>query len=183
MSLQTHGRWPLLGTAAIGPVTGLAVRRRELRPLAALLWHQTEEWVWPGAFLPWINREVIGSHDDEFPLDRRLGFAINVVFGWGLSGVVAARRDLVAPAALLYVSHLGNTGLHLAWAARHRRYDPGTVTALLTLTPVAVVGLRELASDEQASRRALRAGIAGGIGTSVGLMAAMKRRLARHSAL
>lgn len=55
------------------------------RPLAALLWHQTEEWVWLGSFLPWINRAVIGSDEDEFPIDRRIGFLINVVLGWGFS--------------------------------------------------------------------------------------------------
>src|ERR1700733_10858231 len=110
-----------------------ASRRPGLRPLAALLAHQTEEWVWPGAFLPWINREVLGSDEDEFPIDRDLGFAINVLFGWGLSTASIAGPPTAAPTALLYVSHLGNAGLHLSWAARHRRYDPGSITALATL--------------------------------------------------
>ena len=35
----------------------LAVQEPSVRPLAALLWHQTEEWVWPGGFLPWMNCE------------------------------------------------------------------------------------------------------------------------------
>jgi hypothetical protein len=179
MTLETHGRWPLVGAAALIPVTAAAYRRRELRPLAALLWHQTEEWVWPGSFLPWINREVIGSEADEFPLDRRLGFLINVVFGWGLSAAAAAGPSAAAPAAALYVSHLGNAGLHASWAIRHRRYDPGVVTALLALAPVAVTGLRELATDDEASRRALSVGLAAGAALSVGLMPLMKRRLRR----
>ena len=95
--MEIHGRWPLVGAVAVAPVTALAVKRSELRPLAALLWHQTEEWVWPGGFLPWINREVIGSEQDEFPLGRRLGFAINVLFGWGFS--VAATRGASAACA------------------------------------------------------------------------------------
>ncbi len=182
MALETHGRWPLVGAAALAPLSAAAVRRRELRPLAALVWHQTEEWVWPGAFLPWINREVIGSEDDEFPLGRRLGFAINVIFGWGLSAAAAAGPRAATPAAALYVSHLGNAGLHLSWAARHRRYDPGSVTALLALTPVSVGGLRELARDPRTDRRALRAGVAAGGVLSVALMPLMKWRLRRGDA-
>lgn len=179
MALETHGRWPLVGAAALAPVSAAAYRRRRLRPLAALLWHQTEEWVWPGAFLPWINREVIGSDEDEFPLDRRLALLINVVFGWGLSAAAAAGPSAAAPAAALYVSHLGNAGLHLSWAARHRRYDPGSVTALVGLAPVAVSGLRDLAKDPDADRGSLRAGIAAGVALSIGLMPLMKRRLRR----
>ncbi|HEX5145641.1 MAG TPA: hypothetical protein VFV85_01355, partial [Conexibacter sp.] len=62
---RTHGHWPWLAAASAPPATALALARREwlaqeLRwtlwlPLPALLWHQTEEWVWPGGFLPWMN--------------------------------------------------------------------------------------------------------------------------------
>jgi hypothetical protein len=150
-----------------------------LRPLAALLWHQTEEWVWPGAFLPWINREVLGSDQDEFPIDRPLGFIINVVFGWGGSVATMAGPRGAAPAAVLYVTHLGNLGLHLSWAVRHRRYDPGCVTAVATLAPVAVSGLRGLAADPEVSRRTLRLGVAGGLALSLALVSSVKLRLRR----
>lgn len=66
MPVETHGRWPLVGAVALVPTSAAAVSQPALRPLAALLWHQTEEWVWPGSFLPWINREVLGSGEDEF---------------------------------------------------------------------------------------------------------------------
>jgi hypothetical protein len=95
--VETHGRWPLVAAGAVVPVTAIAIERREWRPLAALLWHQTEEWVWPGSFLPWINREVIGSGDDEFPIDRRLGFIINVLFGWGVQRRERGRRTRRRP--------------------------------------------------------------------------------------
>jgi hypothetical protein len=179
VGLNTHGRWPLVGAAGLIPVSVAASERAELRPLAALLWHQTEEWVWPGSFLPWINREVIGSEADEFPLDRRLGFLINVAFGWGFSA--AAGAGLAEPAALLYVSHIGNAALHLSWAIRHRRYDPGTVTSAVTLLPVAIDGLRRLAADPDVSARALRRGIAAGITSSVALLPLMKWRTRRSA--
>lgn len=151
-----------------------------MRPLAALLWHQTEEWVWPGSFLPWINREVLGSGEEEFPLDRRMGFAINVLFGWGLSAVAAGGRRRAGPEGLLYVSHLCNVSLHLGWAARNRRYDPGSATSVLTLLPVALAGLRELVSDADVDRRALAAGAGAGLAFSVGLPPLLRRHARRR---
>ena len=72
-------------SAAGAPVTTAVLARRGLDRtelvmwacLPALLWHQTEEWVWPGGFLPFFNREVLGGRSDEFPITRRLGFLIN----------------------------------------------------------------------------------------------------------
>lgn len=166
----------MVAAAGTLPVSAIAVGRPAVRPLAALLWHQTEEWVWPGGFLPWINREVLDSDQDEFPLDRTVGFVINVVIGWGSSLAAAAGPRAAAPAALLYTSHLGNAALHLSWAARHQRYDPGAVTAVLTLAPTAVTGLRALIADENASRVAVGAGIACGAGLSALLPPLLRRR-------
>jgi hypothetical protein len=176
VTLHIHGRWPLVCATGLVPVTVAATGRPGLRPLAALLWHQTEEWVWPGEFLPWINREVLGSNEDEFPIDRRLGFLINVVFGWGFSAATMAGPAAATPAALLYATHLGNAGLHLAWAARHRRYDPGSVTSLATLAPVATAGLRQLARDPAVPTASLRRGVAGGVAVSAVLIPILKRR-------
>jgi hypothetical protein len=177
---DTHGRWPLVAAAALLPVTAAAVRRPALRPLAALLLHQTEEWVWPGGFLPWINREVLGSDEDEFPLNPRDGLVINVAFGWGASLATAAGPRASVPASFLYSSHLGNAGLHLSWAIKHRRYDPGAITAVVTLVPTALVGLNQLRRDPDVSRRAGAAGAATGIAFSALLPLLLKRRVARR---
>jgi hypothetical protein len=71
--------------------------------------------------------------------------------------------------------------MHLSWAFRHRRYDPGTITSAATLIPVAIVGLRRLHDDPAVSRRPLRAGIIAGVAVSVALMPVMKWRLRRGS--
>ncbi len=173
---ERHGRWPLVGAAALAPVTAGAVGRPALRPLAALLWHQTEEWVWPGGFLPLMNREVLGSDEDEWPLDPRLGLLINVGLGWGFSVATIAGAPAAFPTALLYVSHLGNAGLHVSWAIRRRGYDPGLVTALATLAPTAVLGLRRLHADPAVSRRALAAGVLAGVALSAALPPLLRRR-------
>jgi Protein of unknown function with HXXEE motif len=182
VSLETHGRWPLVGALGLIPASLAAVRLPTARPLAALLWHQSEEWVWPGSFLPWINREVLGSDEDEFPIDRRLGFVVNVLCGWGFSLAPVLGRPAAAPAALLYVSHLGNGALHVSWAVRHRRYDPGAVTSVAALAPVAISGLRALARDPSVSRRSLQAGATIGLIVSAGLLPALKWRIRRRQA-
>lgn len=176
MKLDTHGRWPIVGAIGLAPVSVLALRQPRARPLAALLWHQTEEWVWPGGFLPWINREVIGADADEFPLTRRTALVVNTGFGWGLSVAPMAGPGAAGPTAALYVSHLGQIVMHVSWAVRNRRYDPGVVTSLATLAPVAVVGLRDLGRDEAVSGRALVAGVVAGTVASIAFLPAMRRR-------
>jgi hypothetical protein len=180
MTTETHGRWPWVAAAATGPVCAASVARAELRPLAALLLHQTEEWVWPGSFLPWINRNVLGSDEDEFPIDRRTAFVINVIFGWGGS-LAAAKPELApAPATTLYASHIGNVALHVSWAIRHRKYDPGVITAVLTLTPVTIRGLRELHRNPNVSPRAMRIGMAQGFALGAGLIPVLRWRARRR---
>ncbi|MBN8870411.1 MAG: HXXEE domain-containing protein [Solirubrobacterales bacterium] len=178
---ETHGRWPLVGAAALAPVTVAALSTPSLRPLAALLAHQTEEWVRPGGFLPWINREVLGSGDDEFPIDRRSGFLINVGFGWLLSASVLAGPGAAAPQAMLYASHIGNAGLHVGWAIKHRRYDPGLVTGALALLPVGLTGLRRLFKDPAADPVHTGAGLVAGVVFAAGMAPFFKRRLKRST--
>lgn len=177
---ETHGRWPLVGAVALLPIAAGSVSRPALRPLAALLAHQTEEWVWPGGFLPWINEEVLESDSPEFPIDRRAGFIINVGFGWLLSVTALAGPAAAAPQAMLFTSHLGNAGLHIGWAVKNRRYDPGLLTGALALLPVGVSGLRRLLKDPEASRAGIGAGVVAGGIFAAGMAPFFKRRLKRH---
>jgi Protein of unknown function with HXXEE motif len=190
---RTHGRWPWIAAAAAGPATAAALARRawlaeELRwtlwaPLPVLLWHQTEEWVWPGGFLSWFNREVIGSDEDEFPIDRRAGLLINTGVGWALNGAAIAagvRRPAVGASVLSLL--VGNAAMHLAIAARTRRWNPGAATSAVALLPLGVAGLRALARDARAPTAQVAAGAAAGIAGSIGMMAAMRGRLKRANA-
>jgi hypothetical protein len=188
---RTHGRWPWVAAASAVPATALALARRdaladELRwtvwlPLPVLLWHQTEEWVWPGGFLPWMNREVLGAEDDEFPIDRVGGLVINTGVGWAMCGaaIVAGPRRPALGATVLSML-VGNAAMHLGFAARTRRRNPGTITSALLLAPLGAAGLVALAGDERVPTRQVAAGAAAGIVASVGMMAAMRTRLARR---
>ena len=182
---RTHGRWPWVAAAAAAVATALAWRERErLRkdsswvewlPLAALLWHQTEEWVWPGGFLPWINRDVLGSDAEEFPLDRRLGFAINTGLGWGVGLAAGATRD-PGLSALQLATLFGNVGLHGSQAARTRTRNPGLITAVGLFAPLVVAGYPALLRRAPASRGRIAACSAGGAVLSALLPVVLRRR-------
>ena len=103
-------------------------------------------------------------------------------FGWALSLSALGGPAAAAPLTALYVSHLGNAGLHIGWAAKHRRYDPGVATSVLTLLPTALFGLRSLVRDPEVKKSQLKAGVAAGIAIGAGMFPAMKLRLKRRLA-
>jgi Protein of unknown function with HXXEE motif len=179
---RTHGRWPLLAAAAALPATlALASRDDPLAwaPLPVYFWHQTEEWVWPGGFLPWVNREVMGSGDDEFPITRRLGFAINVGGGWALaaaSGVRGSRSPALG--AAVHAMLAANVVFHVMQSARARRYTPGLVTAAGLLGPVSAAGLATIARDPRGGPRTVARGAVVGLAGFAAPLVAIRRRVA-----
>ncbi|MBB4660894.1 hypothetical protein BDZ31_000467 [Conexibacter arvalis] len=188
---RTHGRWPWLAAAAAPLATAaLAGRRGELgvdhrwalwSAPVALLWHQTEEWFLPGGFLPWFNREVIGSGADEFPITRRDGLVINVAIGWGLTGAAAVggmRTPTVGAAALAV--DVANGLMHVGLALRDRRWNPGAASSALLFLPLGVGGLAAIARDPRGGARPVAVGLAVGAASAVGTFAAMRARLARR---
>jgi uncharacterized protein with HXXEE motif len=176
---RTHGRWPWLAVAGLAPAT-LAVARTDepLRwaPLPAYFWHQTEEWVWPGGFLPWVNREVLGSDEDEYPITRPLGCAINTGGGWGLAAL-AGLGGPRAPAlgAAVHAMLVANAAFHVRESARAGGYRPGLVTAVLVLAPIGAAGLAAIARRSGAGPVALGAAV--GLGASALQIAAIRRRV------
>ncbi len=186
-SHPVHGRWPWVAAAAAPASTAVWLAARErMTPqrrwvsagLPILFWHQVEEWVWPGGFIEWLNADVFDSPQELFPLDLPTAFAVNVGFGWGVSVAAAAVGDR-APALpiALCLSHAGNAALHLGWAARHRRWDPGAATAALLMVPWAAAGLRGRLGPRGAPPAQQVAGALVGVGSAAGLMATMRRRM------
>jgi hypothetical protein len=184
---RTHGRWPWIAAGAALPSTlALAACRHSLRddlrwafwsPLPIYFWHQTEEWVWPGGFLPFFNRDVLHSADDEFPITRRLGLVINTGLGWGLAAA-AGVRGLQSPAlgATVLGMLVGNAAMHVEITARRRRYTPGTATAVALLGPVGVGGILAIARHPRGGARAAMVGAAVGLGSGGALFSLLGRR-------
>jgi len=186
---NTHGRWPWAAALAAPPAVALLAANRDRLPdggpgavwvsLPLLLCHQTEEWVLPDGFLPWFNRAVCGSDQDEFPITRRLGFVINVVGGWGLTvaAAVGGRRTAWL-GNLVLTSTAGNGALHVARGLIERRYVPGLATGLL-MGPLGALGAAALLRDPEARDHGSVAGLIAGSGASVALLVAMRRRARR----
>jgi Protein of unknown function with HXXEE motif len=148
-------------------------------PLPIYFWHQTEEWVWPGGFLPWVNREVMRSGEDEFPITRRLGFAINVGGGWALAAANGVRGPR-SPAlgAAVHAMRAANAVFHVIQSARVRRYTPGLVTAAGLLGPVSAAALAAIARDPRGGPRMVALGAAAGLAGFAAPLAAIRRRVA-----
>lgn len=184
---DTHGRWPIVAAVAAPTTTAAALGARDwlardLRwaawlPLPILFWHQTEEWVLPAGFMEWMNRTVLDSDDDEFPITARTGFVVNVVIGWGMSLAAAtATRRTPAPIAAVLASHVANSALHVGSAVRQRRYNPGVATAALLLGPIGAGGLAALAARSPGRRREVAAGVAQGTIASLLTFRRLRRR-------
>lgn len=182
----TYGRWPWAAALLAPPVTAVALAKRDRlnangataiwASLPLLLWHQTEEWILPGGFLPWFNREVWKSGQDDFPVTPKIGFRINVAAGWGVS-LAAALGIKRAPwlACGVLASHAGNGMLHIREAAVNRRYNPGLATALV-LAPLGTGGTIALFRRPEIPSEQAIAGIAQGMAVSGGLLAFLRHR-------
>ncbi|MBJ7331240.1 MAG: HXXEE domain-containing protein [Solirubrobacteraceae bacterium] len=185
---DTHGTWPWVAAAAAAPSTVAAcIAQDTLRrdgnwalwlPLPVLFWHQTEEWVVPGGFLPWFNREVAGSGQDEFPITRTLGLIINTGAGWALcvaAGAAGRERPLLPAASLtMFVT---NAGLHGGRLAADRAYNPGSATGTLLMLPLGVLGIARLLRDPEVENKQVLKGVAAGVVASAALMAVMQVRV------
>jgi Protein of unknown function with HXXEE motif len=189
MSRETHGRWPWVAAGLVVPASSAAAARRgELLEdglwvaglaLPILVSHQSEEWVWPGGFLPFCNQRLLGSDRTDWPLTERNGFHVNVTVGWvsAVAGLALWRRTPVVAAAVPWME-AGNALMHTVMAIRERRYNPGVVTATTLMAPHAAGGARRLARSGLVSRRQGLLASAAGIAFA-GLPLAMKMRMRR----
>jgi Protein of unknown function with HXXEE motif len=164
MRLETHGRWPWVAGGLVVPTwASAAARRGEL--LEDGLWvaglafpilvsHQSEEWVWPGGFLPFCNALLLGRDRPDWPLTERDAFHVNVTAGWvsAVAGLALWRRTPVVAAVVLWME-AGNALMHTSLALRGRCYNPGVVTASVLMAPHAAAGGRWLARSGRVSRR------------------------------
>lgn len=187
-TIDTHGRWPLVAAAALGPAWGLALARRETVSrdgtwVAALAFpllvaHQTEEWVRPGGFLEFCNERFLGSGHATWPLTQRLGFHVNVTLGWGtaLAGLLLWRRTPAVAAFVLGIE-AGNVAMHSGMAIGERAYNPGLVTAALGFLPHAALGARWLKRSSRMTKRSTVAAAVGAVAFSAGLPALLHRRM------
>lgn len=103
----------------------------------ALVLHQAEEYIWPGGFAAWINRDVFGRAPSEGLFTRRLALIINVPLAWPLALLASWHGAnwiaLTLPlCGILFV----NSWFHSVLAITKLRYNPGVVTSVLVILPL-----------------------------------------------
>lgn len=189
--MQTYGRWPWVAAAALLPAwSAVAAGHRWIGKdgrwvaglaLPILLSHQTEEWVCPGGFLPFVNQQMLGSAEPGWPLTERDGFHVNVSMGWGtaVAALMLWRRS-PGPATAVVWLEVANSAFHTGLALRKGRYNPGVVTAALLMGPHAVAGMRWLRRSGRLSSRANAAARAAGLSLTA-LPLALKLRMRRSA--
>lgn len=187
--MNTYGRWPWVAAIAVLPTWAAAsVGRQWLSrdghwvaglTLPLLLSHQTEEWLWPGGFLPFTNQHVLGSDRPDWPLTKRDGFHLNVSLGWGsaVAGLLLWRRTPAPAAAALWLE-VGNVVLHTGMALRQHRYNPGVMTAVILMGPHAIAATRWMRRSGRLTPRAGVGAAVAGLSITV-LPLAMKVRMRR----
>ena len=106
---------------------------------AVYLLHQFEEYILPGGFVKFFNNKVLQSDKDNYPLDDRASFWINIpiiFIGFPLSAILAGYVDISLGIWTAYFSII-NAISHVGMFFKHR-YNPGFFVSLFLNIPVGV---------------------------------------------
>ena len=104
--------------------------------------HQFEEYIFPGGFLSYFNRVLLGSSKGDWPLTKLFSFFINVpiiFIGFPLSALLAQKIGLFIAVWTVYFSIL-NSLSHVGLFIK-KGYNPGFVVSLLLNIPVGIFTL------------------------------------------
>ena len=106
-------------------------------PIPILALHEWEEFVFPGGFLEWFNRDICRSPDSRFPFTSQLA-TINhmpLMLLYPLLAALGTRWPWIGLSGLYGL--LADCTFHVSGIGVSKRYSPGTVTALLLYVPLA----------------------------------------------
>ncbi|WP_100925218.1 HXXEE domain-containing protein [Tenacibaculum sp. SZ-18] len=101
--------------------------------------HQFEEYVLPGGFLEFLNKELLGSAESDFPADKKFSFWINIpiIFvGYPVSAILSGYIDLSIGIWTAYFSII-NAMSHVGMFLKHK-YNPGFFISLFLNIPVGI---------------------------------------------
>jgi hypothetical protein len=109
--------------------------------LITLLFHQFEEYRWPGYFPGFVNTTMYKSSlRDRFPLNARSALVINVYLGWTAFSIGVLYWDLIWLNIALSLVSMGNCIAHIALfnAKGKTLYNPGMATSVFLFLPYIV---------------------------------------------
>ena len=147
--------------ASIGGVIGVIIiayqflnqpNFNELQPwfwihVALLMFHQYEEYIYPGGFKEFFNTILQSIHLIKKPLNFKSVFIVNVLYGWTAYTAAAlfGEKTLWFAFGLLIIT-LVNGLFHTVFLLYRRKYNPGAITSLFLLLPFSVFILFKFSS-------------------------------------
>lgn len=135
--------------------------------------HEAEEYVWPGGFLDYFNRNTLRSRRGDYPLDLAGSFWINIPLVYlllPLSGIASTLWGVEWGLWTAYFSAL-NALFHVGMFFRFNfRYNPGLVVSTFVNIPVGIYTAWYLLSHGLVSTGANIASIVFGILAQASMM-------------
>ncbi len=101
------------------------------------LFHQFEEYILPGGFVKFFNNKILDSNKDNYPLDDKASFWINIpiiYIAYPLSAILAGYVDISVGIWTAYFSII-NAISHVGMFFKYR-YNPGFFVSLFLNIPV-----------------------------------------------
>jgi hypothetical protein len=116
------------------------VQKFSLLSLAFLMFHQFEEYVYPGGFQQYFNTRIYNPFGFfKNKISDKAVIWVNVVFGWGVYGIVAIFFHDNHTLVMIFVAVLLINGLlHFGVSFSVRDYNPGVVTGAVLFLPLAI---------------------------------------------
>ena len=111
--------------------------------------HQFEEYILPGGFVRFFNTKMLGSAKENFPLEEKASFWINmpiIFIAFPLSAILAGQFGLSIGIWTAYFSII-NAASHIGMFLRHR-YNPGFWVSLLLNIPFGIYTVYYFASNQ-----------------------------------
>jgi hypothetical protein len=151
--------------------------------LALLMLHHFEELAFPGGIQRWLNETIFHSPDPGSPFTDGRAFVNDVVVGWGgfaLAALVGTRLTWLAfvPMFVLWFDAL----FHVSYTIGSGRYAPGTLTALVLITPIAFYAVTDFLERDLVSYRAVALAALLGFLADASFFIALRRLAGRRTA-
>ena len=122
------------------------VQKFSLLSLAFLMFHQFEEYVYPGGFQQYFNTRIYNPFGFfKNKISDKAVIWVNIIFGWGVFGIVAIFFHDNHTLVMIFVAVLLINGLlHFGVSFSTRYYNPGVVTGAILFIPLAIYSATKL---------------------------------------
>ena len=110
--------------------------------------HQFEEYILPGGFVAFFNKNLLQSKIADYPLDKKASFWINIpiiFIAFPLSAILAGTLDIAIGIWTAYFSVI-NAASHVGMSFMYK-YNPGLLVSMFLNIPVGLYTIYFFASE------------------------------------